>query len=357
MTGGFASTDGMTDGITDGITDGSTDGASDGGASIGLVVGKAGSCRPIGVSPALEKAKDSSGMILEDWFRGYKWPPADVAPTWGTAAPVQFPRRYWGSFQHAVTVLGDFVRTADSSGHHWHQFSSELDGILSGAVVADELKELVELVEYRSGVMAEAMAQRSNLLAYWRGILMFNAASHPWTCQLLEIALCVGQFQAMHYKRHFNRPRPSQLSPALLPPIDPPGHASFPSGHATEAYLMALCLEEAMRPPTAPGAYAAAATPATIPAAPPQYVHARVRSPIMRMAERIARNREVLGLHYPSDSEAGRVLAERSFEILKRCTRKAPGTSGASPGAQVGASILSDPAGQGILDLARQEWH
>jgi membrane-associated phospholipid phosphatase len=34
------------------------------------------------------------------------------------------------------------------------------------------------------------------------------------------------------------------------------------------------------------------------------------------MAQRIARNREVLGLHYPSDSEAGRVLAEKTFAII-----------------------------------------
>jgi PAP2 superfamily len=351
MNGGFGSTDGNIDGNIDGSTDGSTDGG------IGFVVSKNVTARPIGVSPALEKAKDPSGLVLEDWFRGYKWPPADVVPFWTNAAPTQFPRRYWDSFHHSVAVLGDFVRTTDSSGRYSYEFSSELNAILAGAIVADELKELVELAEYRSGVMSEAMAQRANLDAYWRGIFMFNRASHPWTCQLLDIALCVGQFQAMQYKREFNRPRPSQLSPALLPPIDPPGHASFPSGHATEAYLMALCLEAAMLPATAPGYYAAAATPATIPPAPPQHVHARVRSPLLRMAERIARNREVLGLHYPSDSEAGRVLAQRSFDILMRCTRKAPGTSGASAGAQLGDSIQSDPAGQGIIDLARQEWH
>jgi hypothetical protein len=37
------------------------------------------------------------------------------------------------------------------------------------------------------------------------------------------------------------------------------------------------------------------------------------------MAQRIARNREVLGLHYPSDTAAGKLLAEKSFEILMQC--------------------------------------
>jgi membrane-associated phospholipid phosphatase len=37
------------------------------------------------------------------------------------------------------------------------------------------------------------------------------------------------------------------------------------------------------------------------------------------MAQRIARNREVLGLHYPSDSAAGKILATESFALLKTC--------------------------------------
>jgi hypothetical protein len=37
------------------------------------------------------------------------------------------------------------------------------------------------------------------------------------------------------------------------------------------------------------------------------------------MAQRIARNREVLGLHFPSDSKAGQLLAEESFKILMQC--------------------------------------
>ena len=50
----------------------------------------------------------------------------------------------------------------------------------------------------------------------------------------------------MHYKwvTNPNRPRPSQLCPALLPPIDPPGHASYPSGHATETTLVYHILKD-----------------------------------------------------------------------------------------------------------------
>ena len=39
----------------------------------------------------------------------------------------------------------------------------------------------------------------------------------------------------------------------------------------------------------------------------------------MRLADRIARNREILGLHYRSDSKAGKELAEKTVAIFKNC--------------------------------------
>jgi hypothetical protein len=51
------------------------------------------------------------------------------------------------------------------------------------------------------------------------------------------------------------------------------------------------------------------------------------------MAERISRNREVLGLHYPSDSAAGKLLADQTYLLLK-----------------------SRPIVQTIIDWAHAEW-
>ena len=75
-------------------------------------------------------------------------------------------------------------------------------------------------------------------------MLAFSKASHPSTYALVQGALRVAQFQVVFYKNKFQRPRPSQLSPNLMPPIEVPGHASFPSGHSTEAYTLAYCLSE-----------------------------------------------------------------------------------------------------------------
>ena len=142
---------------------------------------------------------------------------------------------------------------------------------------------------------------------------MFSRSSHPATYRLAQIALRVGQFVAMHYKYNPDspgatsplkpRPRPSQLSPSLMPPIAVPGHAAYPSGHATESYLLASILAEVMP------AEASQKTDATDDDS----------TPLRRLAQRVARNREVLGLHYPSDSKAGRFLGDESAKILLTC--------------------------------------
>jgi membrane-associated phospholipid phosphatase len=95
----------------------------------------------------------------------------------------------------------------------------------------------------------------------------------------------------MHYKDKFGRPRPSQLEPALRPTIDIPGHASYPSGHATQSFLTAKALAEVVH-------------------------NHEVGFQLSRIAEDIAANREWAGVHYESDSMAGRRLATELFPLL-----------------------------------------
>jgi len=52
---------------------------------------------------------------------------------------------------------------------------------------------------------------------------------------------------------------------------------------------------------------------------PPLMVVPSSPAPLERLAQRISRNREVLGLHYPSDSLAGKSLATQTFDIMKSC--------------------------------------
>ncbi len=194
-------------------------------------------------------------------------------------------------------VLADFVAAGG-----WNALLAGV-AVPNPAATAVELAELDQLVYYRPSVLAEALAQNRAILQYFSGILDFNLRSRPATVYLCTAALRIGSFQAMHYKFKYDRARPSRLSPRLMPPIDPPGHAAFPSGHATQARLIALCLERVMPANIIPvdgGGCSAAGQD----------------GPLRRMADRLARNREVLGLHYPSDSVAGKTLADQTFPLM-----------------------------------------
>ncbi len=77
-----------------------------------------------------------------------------------------------------------------------------------------------------------------------------------------------------------------------MPLISPPRHASFPSGHSLSSHLIALSLAEVM-----PWA----------------------RESLVALADRMGRNREVAGVHWKSDTDAGRAIAQAAFELLEDC--------------------------------------
>ena len=162
-----------------------------------------------------------------------------------------------------------------------------------GHTVQEELAELRLLAQYRAGAMQEALAQRNGIIGYFRALLQFNIQTHPYTYYIAASALRVGQFLCMFYKDKFSRPRPVRLDPSILSPIDPPGHPSYPSGHALQSFLIARCLEQVVPVPLG--------TAAALPDG---------HSPFRLLAERIAKLREVLGVHYPSDTIAGRRVAD-----------------------------------------------
>src|SRR5438067_10068728 len=66
----------------------------------------------------------------------------------------------------------------DPSGHHQ-----------DSAIAQRELNMLVDLMEYRDGVMSEATAQATGIIAYFQGLAGFTDASHPQTTDLCIIAL------------------------------------------------------------------------------------------------------------------------------------------------------------------------
>jgi membrane-associated phospholipid phosphatase len=131
-------------------------------------------------------------------------------------------------------------------------------------------------------------------MRYFLSVMGASPISHPATFTVLNAANLVATMAAMHFKSKFDRPRPSQLVPALLPPIPVPGHASYPSGHSTQAHLFARCATAILQGTPDQG----------------------IGLVLTRLAARIARNRELAGLHFPTDSAAGATLASSLFSIL-----------------------------------------
>ncbi len=90
-------------------------------------------------------------------------------------------------------------------------------------------------------------------------------------------------------KKFWDRPRPPLQDARVHPPIDVPGNASYPSGHSTFSTLTALILAE-----LAPD----------------------LKEAILARGRQIGDDRVIGGVHFPSDVEAGRTLAQAMFTKL-----------------------------------------
>jgi membrane-associated phospholipid phosphatase len=171
-------------------------------------------------------------------------------------------------------------------------------------IVEEELHRLKTMAyTVRANALGEILGQKDEFISYFLDLLTTTGC--PATAKVLSIAGFIGAYCSMYYKGLYHRPRATMLRPALMPPIAVPGHASFPSGHSTQAHLMALCLEEVLTgTPLLP-------TPSSPPHTSPIMISMTV------LADRIARNREIAGMHYPSDSVAGAKLANGILPLLQ----------------------------------------
>ena len=218
-------------------------------------------------------------------------------------APLRFKRvnrnsfgeRAWAARWWASLVLHDFVAT------NWRAtadpiMATEWSTITTTAAALEITALTLAARDERAPAMGEILSQDVEFTTDFMALLAITPGSHPNTYRVLHIASLIGSYAVLYYKGRYNRPRPSQLCPALLPPIPMPGHASWPSGHATQAQLKALCMEHVLQ-----GVLSGTLTTGDLGA---------VSSNLRTLALRVARNREIAGLHYPTDSVAGRKLAD-----------------------------------------------
>lgn len=198
-------------------------------------------------------------------------------------ATLSFPRNYWDPVLRANLLLLEFIKT------DWEK-RIVLPPPPNGKKVYEEISYLHSLVTLRTERQEEIKAQADySFLPFFFPLLMMHQYSHPATYEMANFAYGLGPL-VFYYKARFNRARPSQLAPDLAPMIVVPGHPAYPSGHAFQSWLVALVLAE-IRPDA--------------------------REPLMEMATRIGMNREIAGVHYPSDSNAGRDLARQVFDLAK----------------------------------------
>jgi acid phosphatase (class A) len=118
----------------------------------------------------------------------------------------------------------------------------------------------------------------------------FSAGKLPTTHRVLQTVMQDATYYIFSLKDQFSRPRPYQLEPGLHP-LEAPGHAAYPSGHASAAYLHAYLLSLVL----------------------PEY-----KAHFMQRAYDLAFSREIRGVHYPTDTEAGKKFAQQFMSLLMR---------------------------------------
>ncbi|MBY5934724.1 phosphatase PAP2 family protein [Tateyamaria omphalii] len=155
-----------------------------------------------------------------------------------------------------------------------------------------QLKHVAGYARIRPDRAAEITTQVGVPTAFFASIGFMDPARTPHTLELLYTALNFSSLLIQRTKYALAVKRPIEFSPQVQPMIETPTHGSLPSGHATEAFLIARLLWKLL-----------------IESEAPQYGdRAYWGSMLMRQAARVATNRTVAGVHFPIDSVAGAML-------------------------------------------------
>jgi acid phosphatase (class A) len=131
---------------------------------------------------------------------------------------------------------------------------------------------------------------RKHLMFEGREVLGENctAENYPATFKLLQGVTTDMRIMEFTVKYHLLRARPYVLEPKLRP-LQIMGSPSFASGHTLWAYIQAFAWSELVP---------------------------EKRQQFLDLAYEIGESREVMGIHYPSDEEAARVLAHRMLTAM-----------------------------------------
>jgi acid phosphatase (class A) len=209
------------------------------------------------------------------------------------AGAARFPDRRWGADFQSMTWLIDFT-TPTASNPDWKaavRKTIKPPPEPNTFDMQNGLKELVVLQQtLREKALPEILAQNTEFNLYFCAQLGIYPRSYPKSYLMLKSVARIGELVMVYLKRRYQYVRPSQIYPRLTPPLPVPAHSSYPSGHALISYLMALMATE---------------------------IVPELGDAAQKLALRIARNREIAGLHYAWDGIGGRDAAIDTFEVIK----------------------------------------
>jgi acid phosphatase (class A) len=132
-------------------------------------------------------------------------------------------------------------------------------------------------------------SRQRNLFYVGRSIgSWFNPNDLPVTVDVLGRVWRDASYYMWRLKFKYARVRPYNIDPNIKP-LQEPNWAAFPSGHSFYAHMLAYLYSE---------------------------VAPEFSDIFLNDARAIAHSREVIGVHFPSDSEAGRVLARQFVDQL-----------------------------------------
>jgi hypothetical protein len=171
--------------------------------------------------------------------------------------------------------------------------TQQVVGVLNASI--DRADRTAEILDQASGQGA---------LHYWTGLLRISAAKPNAAYLLMLVARKIGEYVSMGLKNQYLMRRPAQVYPWIMPLIDGPDTPSFPSGHSLQGHLVSGALKLALTPAVPPP-----------PVAPPMPYPETARA-LDVLADRVAYNREVAGVHYSMDSLAGAYGAQICLQAL-----------------------------------------
>ena len=136
----------------------------------------------------------------------------------------------------------------------------------------------------------EIKAQKSDIVSFLARVGFFELDRMPKTMQLLKLVIDVTIIIHMRIKHALACRRPLEYSPQVQPMIVTPGHGSLPSGHATEAFVLAFVMDACCGGQGKPARTSEQGLARTF-----DCRDDPLTTQFMRIAERIATNRTVAG--------------------------------------------------------------